>query len=82
MSSHIHDLWDELDLPEEYPQVDPQVVLARVNAALDGDEPPKEKPMKRSLRWGLILAAVLVLLSGTVRRELAAFQPVIRRERR
>lgn len=66
MSSHIHDLWDELDLPEEYPQVDPQVVLARVNAALDGDEPPKEKPMKRSLRWGLILAAVLVLLSGTV----------------
>lgn len=66
MSSHIHDLWDELDLPEEYPQVDPQAVLARVNAALDGDEPPKEKPMKRSLRWGLILAAVLVLLSGTV----------------
>lgn len=66
MSSHIHDLWEELDLPEEYPQVDPQAVLARVNAALDGDEPPKEKPMKRSLRWGLILAAVLVLLSGTV----------------
>ena len=41
MSSHIHDLWDELDLPEEYPQVDPQAVLARVNAALDGDEPPR-----------------------------------------
>ena len=66
MPSHIHELWEELDLPEEYPELDEKAVLARVNAALDGDSRPKETHMKRKLRLPLLLAAALVLLTGTV----------------
>ena len=66
MPSHIHELWEELDLPEEYPELDETAVLARVNAALDGEPRPKETHMKRKLRLPLLLAAALVLLTGTV----------------
>lgn len=65
MSSHIHDLWGELDLPEEYPELDPEAVLARVNAALDRAGSPKERPMKKKIRFACLLAAALVLLTGT-----------------
>ena len=40
MSSHIHELWAELDLPELYPEPDPARVRARVDAALDGERAP------------------------------------------
>ena len=40
MSSHIHELWAELDLPELYPESDPVRVRARVDAALDGERAP------------------------------------------
>lgn len=66
MPSHIHELWEELDLPEEYPELDETSVLARVNAALDGESRPKETHMKRKLRLPLLLAAALVLLTGTM----------------
>ena len=66
MPSHIHELWEELDLPEEYPELDETAVLARVNAALTGEPRPKETHMKRKLRLPLLLAAALVLLTGTV----------------
>ncbi|MGI5962797.1 MAG: stalk domain-containing protein [Lawsonibacter sp.] len=65
MPSHIHELWEELELPEEYPELDEEAVLARVNAALDGTSRPKEPHMKRKLRLSLLLAAALVLLTGT-----------------
>ncbi len=66
MSSHIHELWTELNLPEEYPELDKTSVLARVNTALDGSARPKEAHMKRNLRLTVLLAAALVLLTGTV----------------
>ena len=46
MSSHIHELWAELDLPELYPEPDPARVRARVGAALDGERSPS--PSKQS----------------------------------
>ena len=66
MSSHIHELWEELEVPEEYPQLDEKAVWERVNRALDAPAPPKETHMKGKLRLPMILAAALVLLTATV----------------
>lgn len=65
MHSHIHELWEELDMPEEYPELDPESVLARVNAALGQDERPGKQPMKSKIRFTVLLAAAFVLLTGT-----------------
>ena len=35
MSSHIHELWDDLELQPLYPELNPDDISARVNAALD-----------------------------------------------
>ena len=66
MQSHIHELWRELDLPEEYPELDANAVLARVNAALDGAPRPGKAKKTQVLRRSLLLAATLVLLTATV----------------
>ena len=66
MPSHIHELWEELHLPEEYPELDPEAVLARVSAALSPEERSRERPMKKKLRLTALLAATLVLLTATV----------------
>lgn len=67
MSSHIHELWQELELPEQYPELDPDRILARVNGALEQEEPPRstKSPMKRHVKLFTILAAALVLMTGT-----------------
>ncbi|RHR06093.1 copper amine oxidase N-terminal domain-containing protein [Pseudoflavonifractor sp. AF19-9AC] len=65
MQSHMHELWDELDLPEEYPQLEEQSILNRVNATLDAPAAPKKIGRKRLLKRSLLLAAALVLLTAT-----------------
>lgn len=66
MSSHIHELWRELELPEQYPELEPDKVLARVNAALEREEGPgNTKPSKkRPVKLFAILAAALALMTG------------------
>ena len=75
MSSHIHELWAELDLPELYPEPDPARVRARVGAALDGERSPvpvQTRPAaKQRVRAALLLAAVLALTAGSA---LAAYR--------
>ena len=65
MQSHMHELWDELEMPEAYPQLDEAAVLARVNAVLDGQAAPRKTGRRRLLRRSLLLAAALVLLTAT-----------------
>ena len=65
MQSHMHELWDELNLPEEYPQLDEAAVLARVNAALDDPAASRKIGGKKLLKRSLLLAAALVLLTAT-----------------
>ena len=75
MSSHIHELWAELDLPELYPEPDPARVRARVGTALGGERPTvpvQTKPAaKQRVRAALLLAAVLALTAGSA---LAAYR--------
>ena len=73
MSSHIHELWEELELQPLYPELNPDDISARVNAALDGDTElppvqaaPRKTPMKRSLKSIVLFAAVLALMAGSV----------------
>ena len=73
MSSHIHELWEELELQPLYPELDPEDISARVNAALDLDNElppvqatPRKTPMKRSLKSIVLFAAVLALMAGSV----------------
>lgn len=65
MQSHMHELWDELNLPEEYPLLDEAAILARVNAALDGPAASRKIGRRRLLKRSLLLAAALVLLTAT-----------------
>jgi len=67
MSSHIHELWEALELPEQYPELDPERILARVDAALEQEERPRSTrtSMRRNIRSILILAAALILMTGT-----------------
>lgn len=65
MQSHMRELWDELNLPEEYPPLDEEAILARVNAALDGPAPSRKLGRRKLLRRSLLLAAALVLLTAT-----------------
>ena len=78
MSSHIHELWAELDLPELYPEPDPARVRARVDAALDGERAPRPRPnetgRKKRIRAALLLAAVLALTAGSA---LAAYRALL-----
>ena len=75
MSSHIHELWAELDLPELYPEPDQARVRARVGAALDGERSPvpvqTRSAAKQRVRAALLLAAVLALTAGSA---LAAYR--------
>ena len=71
MSSHIHELWNELGLPEEYPELDPEAILSRVEAALEQEgaaslppEGPRQNSMKKKMKWAVLLAATLVLTTG------------------
>lgn len=73
MSSHIHELWDDLELPPLYPELNPDDISARVNAALDQDlalpsapAEPRKTPMKRSVKSIVLFAAVLALMAGSV----------------
>ena len=73
MSSHIHELWEELELPPLYPELNPDDISARVNASLDQDDmlppaqaEPRKTPMKRSLKSIVLFAAVLALMAGSV----------------
>ena len=73
MSSHIHELWEELELPPLYPELNPDDISARVNAALDREMErahdqvsPRKTPMKRSIKSIVLFAAVLALMAGSV----------------
>lgn len=73
MSSHIHELWEELELPPLYPELNPEDISARVSAALDRDTElpptqaePGKTPMKRRITSIVLFAAVLALMAGTV----------------
>lgn len=73
MSSHIHELWEELELQPLYPELNPDDISARVSAALDQDTElppvqaaPRKTPMKRSLKSMVLFAAVLALMAGSV----------------
>lgn len=73
MSSHIHELWEELELPPLYPELNPEDISARVSAALDRDTelPPTQAelgktPMKRRITSIVLFAAVLALMAGSV----------------
>ena len=73
MSSHIHELWDDLELQPLYPELNPDDISARVNAALDQDlalpsalAEPRKTPMKRSVTSIVLFAAVLALMAGSV----------------
>lgn len=73
MSSHIHELWDDLELQPLYPELNPDDISARVNAALDQDlalpsapAEPRKTPMKRSIKSIVLFAAVLALMAGSV----------------
>ena len=73
MSSHIHELWEDLELQPLYPELNPDDISARVNAALDQDHElppapaePRKTPMKRSLKSIVLFAAVLALMAGSV----------------
>lgn len=63
MKTRMQKLWDEtIPMGGPAPRPDPDAVLHRVNAALDG------KPrihFRRPLKYAAILAAVLLLLAGT-----------------
>ncbi len=71
MSSHIHELWNDLGLPEEYPELDPEAILSRVEAALEQEEAasappegPRQNSMKKKMKWAVLLAATLALTTG------------------
>lgn len=71
MSSHIHELWNDLGLPEEYPELDPEAILSRVEAALEQEEAasappegPRQNSMKKKMKWAVLLAATLALTMG------------------
>lgn len=71
MSSHIHELWNDLGLPEEYPELDPEAILSRVEAALEQEdtasappEGPRQNSMKKKMKWAVLLAATLALTTG------------------
>lgn len=73
MSSHIHELWDDLELQLLYPELNPDDISARVNATLDQDlalpsapAEPRKTPMKRSIKSIVLFAAVLALMAGSV----------------
>lgn len=73
MSSHIHDLWEGLELQPLYPELNPDDISRRVNAALDQDHElpsapaePRKTPMKRSVTSIVLFAAVLALMAGSV----------------
>ena len=73
MSSHIHELWDDLELQPLYPELNPDDISARVNAVLDQDAAcsplqvsPRKTPMKRSIKSIVLFAAVLALMAGSV----------------
>ena len=73
MSSHIHELWDDLELQPLYPELNPDDISARVNATLDQDlalpsapAEPRKTPMKRSIKSIVLFAAVLALMAGSV----------------
>lgn len=63
MKTRMQKLWDEtVPMGGPAPRPDPDAVLRRVNAALDG------KPrvhLRRPLKYAAILAAILLLLAGT-----------------
>ena len=66
MRDHLHDLWEDLDLPEAYPTVDPRAVRRRVDAVLDG---AKGRGPRRPLRValsGLLLAAAGITASISI----------------
>lgn len=73
MSSHIHELWDDLELQPLYPELNPEDISARVSAALDRETEcahdqvlSRKTPMKRSVKSIVLFAAVLALMAGTV----------------
>ncbi|MGO5022314.1 stalk domain-containing protein [Lawsonibacter sp. LCP25S3_G6] len=73
MSSHIHELWDDLELQPLYPELNPDDIARRVSAALDQDNElppaqaePRKTPMKRSITSIVLFAAVLALMAGSV----------------
>ena len=73
MSSHIHELWEELALPPLYPELNPEDISRRVSAALDRETEcthdqvlSRKTPMKRSVKSIVLFAAVLALMAGTV----------------
>ena len=62
MKNHMRELWDDtVPAGVPNPRPDPDAVLRRVNAALDG----KHRFSRRPLKYAAILAAAVLLLTGT-----------------
>lgn len=61
MSDHLHTLWDQLDLPEAWPQVDHRNIRKRVDVALDCGKPRRRRALPIALACSL--TAVLCSLN-------------------
>ena len=71
MRSHIHELWEDLELSPQYPEPDLDRVMDRVMDQIEGEEPEhpasqtkRRRPMHKK-KLLLSLAAALVVLTGS-----------------
>ena len=71
MRSHIHELWEDLELSPQYPELDLDRVMDRVMDQIEAEEPElpasqtkRRRPMHKK-KLLLSLAAALVVLTGS-----------------